>query len=120
MDAFTQLKVARRLSPAMSTVMGLLKPENKDKNKDVLTLLMFAYVNEDDMLMIVHECLGVVGRKQESGIAKIRKDGVTMFDDITMPDMLKLTVAVIEENLGDFFRTSLAGVEQQKAATLQP
>lgn len=110
LDTFTQLHVARKLGPAVPMVQGLLDPANANKDKDLLFVLMLSQIDDSSTEYIIGKCLNVVKRKQESGpSAKIQApDGSLMFDDIGLAGMLEITVAVIEENLGDFFRTALA------------
>lgn len=109
LDAFTQLHVARKLGPALPIVEGLVDERNAGKDKTVLTVLMLAQLSDADTEFVIRKCLGVVVRHQSGGRpAKIQSpDGSLMFDDIDMQTMLDLTIAVIEENLGDFFRTAL-------------
>lgn len=117
MDAFTQLHLARKLGPAIPIVQGLTDPANASKEKSLLTILMLSQIADIDTEYVIKKCLAVVSRQQEGGkLARIQsQDGSLMFDDITMTTMLELTVAVIEENLGDFFRTALASLDQVTA-----
>lgn len=112
LDAFTQLHLARKLGPALPIVEGLVTTANAEKDKSILTVLMLSHISDTDTEYIMKKCLSVVQRRQEGGkSAKIQAaDGSLMFDDITMVEMLQLMVAVIEENLGDFFRTALGSM----------
>lgn len=119
LDTFAQLHIARKLSPSIPIVEGLIDPANSDKNKDILTVLMLSHIPDADSEYVVRKCMSVVTRR--SGNEKATRiqapDGSMMFDDITLADMLELTVLVIEENLGDFFRTaldSMAAVREQQ------
>lgn len=111
-DTFTQLHLARKLGPALPIVEGLIDPRNAEKDKSVLTVLMLSHISDVDTDFVIRKCMSVVHRKQGEGKpAKVQApDGTLMFDDISLSDMLELTVAVIEENLGDFFRTALASM----------
>lgn len=112
LDTFTQLHIARKLAPALPLVEGLVNHDNDGKDKSVLTVLMLSQVNDADAEYIMSKCLSLVGFQQEAGKApvKIQVNGKLMFNDIPMSDILALTVAVIEENLGDFFRTALTNM----------
>lgn len=113
LDAFTQLHIARRLGSALPIVEGLVANANKGKDMNILTVLMLSHISDEDTEYVLRKCLSVVGRRQEKGISKLTaKDGSLMFDDLPMDGMLKLTVAVIEENLGDFFREALSSLDQ--------
>ncbi len=110
LNTFEQLHVARKLGPAVPMVQGLLDPANADKDKELLFVLMLSQIDDASTEYIVQKCLSVVKRKQPTGpSAPIQtKEGTLMFDDIGLAGLIELTVAVIEENLGDFFRTALA------------
>lgn len=115
MDAFTQLKIARRLGPSLPILQGIISDENKNKDKRIITILMFSHISEEDMMFVIGECLSTIGRRQSNGsIANVRKNGSIMFDDMGMDEMLKISIEVIEETLGDFFRTSLAVLESTR------
>lgn len=113
LDTFTQLHLARKLGPSIPIVSGLINPENAGKDKGILTVLMLSHIGDLDADFVIRKCLSVVTRRSAEGsLAKVQTpDGTLMFDDISLPVMLELTVAVIEENLGDFFRTALASME---------
>ena len=119
LDAFSQLHVARKLGPAIPIVEGLIGVRNADKDKSILTVLMLSHISDADTDFVMRKCLSLVYRKQgeTSKPAKVQaQDGSLMFDDITLSEMLQLTVTVIEENLGDFFRTALANLDQEVTA----
>jgi len=113
MDAFTQLKIVRRMGPAMPLMEGLVSPENLAKDRSIVMVLMFSHISEEDMLFVVHQCLELVDRQGPGDQAPVpvQRNGTVMFDNITMSEMLKIAVAVVEENIGDFFRTTLSELE---------
>lgn len=119
LDAFTQLHVARKLSPSMPIVQGLVSPANREKDKTVLVVMMLSRLPDADCEYVIRKCLGVVGRHEPNGPpAKVLDPaGKPMFSDMTMQDMLDLTIAVVEENLGDFFRTALASLDKEAQGT---
>lgn len=116
LDSFTQLHIARKLGPTLPIVEGLVKQENSEKSKDLVTVLMLSHISDEDTEYIIKKCLGVVTRQQTTGpfAPVLSPQGMLMFDDMTMSDMLGLTIAIIEENLGDFFRTSLADLKAEE------
>jgi len=117
LDAFTQLHIARKLGPTLPIIEGLVKPENDEKGKDLVTVLMLSHISDEDTEYVIRKCLAVVVRQPETEgpFAPIQTpQGSLMFDDISMSDMLGLTIGVIEENLGDFFRTSLADLKAEE------
>lgn len=118
LDAFTQLHVARKLGPSIPIVEGLIDKRNAEKDKGILIVLMLSHVSDADAEYIVRKCLSVVVRREDGGKpAKIQApDGTLMFDDLDLTKMLELAMMVIEENLGDFFRTALANMGPQTGA----
>ena len=117
LDTFTQLHIARKLGPVIPTVEGLIAQRNEGKPKSILTVLMLSSLDDRDAEFVVKKCLAVILRKQQDGKGAklLSSDGSLMFDDTPMNDLLELTVAVIEENLGDFFRTALDNFNQAGA-----
>ena len=124
LDAFAQLNIARKLGPALPIVEGLIRPENAEKDKGILTVLMLSRLSDEDSEFVIRKCLSVVGRRDGSKTFKVTgPDGSLMYDDLSMATMLDLAVDVIEENLGGFFRTALgnmAEVSRQRAEVSQP
>lgn len=118
LSVFDQLHLARKLGPALPILEGLVAPENAGKDKKVLTVLMMSQLPDSDSAFVLHKCLSVVAVRQADGTrAKLTAgDGSLMFDDVEMSTVLDLTVVVIEENLGDFFRTALSSSAQALAS----
>jgi len=117
LDAFTKLKISRKLAPAIPVVEGLVALKNKDKDRTLLTVIMLSHVSDADSEFIMKQCLGVVLRVDETGHpAPVFVKDSLMYDDIELADLLKLTLEVIEENLGDFFRTALDTLDKQAKA----
>lgn len=110
LSTFDQLHLARKLGPAVPMIQGLIDPANAEKQKDLLFVLMLSQIDDGSVDFIIRKCLSVVRRKQPVGpAAKVTtSDGELMFDDVDLSSVMQLTVEVIEENLGDFFRTALA------------
>ena len=118
LPVFAQLHVARKLGAALPVVEGLTKAENAEKDKALLMVMMFSAMNDTDTEFVIKKCLEVVTIKQATGYAKIQtSDGQLMFDTVGLNDILEIVTAVIEENLGDFFRTALARLAQEAAKT---
>ena len=112
LNVFKQLKIGRRLSPLQLQFINSAVPGESELNIDrnlfaagvAATLMQLPDV---DFELITNECLNVVQVQQEKGWADLKSlSGVLMFDDIDPTTILKLTLAVIEENLGSFFPTA--------------
>jgi len=110
LDAFTQLHVARKLAPAIPLLEGVLADRNAGKDSTVLAVLALAQLSDADTEYVMRKCLSVVVRQTpDAKPAKLlAADGTLMFQDTPMAVLLALTVTVIDEALGDFFRTALA------------
>ena len=109
MDVFTQFHVVRRLGPLAPTILAYLeKPVAERQLLDLFYPLMglISTLSDADTNYILNECLSTVSRKQGTGWAKIQSSGGLMFDDITMPAMLKLTWEVILKDIASFFPTA--------------
>lgn len=109
MNVFTQFHVARRLAALAPAILMYLQTPVEDRNNLVLFYSMtdaFASMPETDVNYILTNCLNVVLRKQESGWAKVQTESGMMFDDISMPQMLKLTWEVIMKDIASFFPTA--------------
>lgn len=109
LDAFTQLHVARKLSPGFPTLDMLVDPDNQEKDLSVLTVMLLGQISDADSDYVVKKCLSVVARRQaDNTLARLTSQGgELLFDDTTMAELMQLTAAVVEENLGDFLHTAL-------------
>lgn len=120
LDAFTQLHVARRLAPFLSSLAAAAAQVDKGLSKDEWLRAAFGPVSEvisqmadDQVNYILNACLSVVKRQELVGNAEprwapIQKSSRLMFQDINAPTLLKLAVAVVRERLGPFFGEALA------------
>ena len=120
LTVFAQLDVARKLGPAFPIVSGLVDKENAGKDKAILTVLALSHLPDASSEWIVKTCLNTVFRVQDGGkLARVTNDaGGLMFDDLAMTDLLTLTIEVLEDNLGDFFRTALASLKAADQASI--
>ena len=100
LSVFEQLAVARKLGPAIPIIEGLVADRNAGKDVTLLVVLMLSRLSDDESDEIVKKCLSVVSIKQDTGWVKL---------------MLQLTASVIVENLGSFFNSALASLQQGAA-----
>ena len=112
-DTFEQLKLARLLSPSLPIVEAIIAERNEEKDLTVPMMLLLGQLSEEDCEAVVRQCLSSVTRKQSSGWTKVMVNGVIMFSDITLHEMLQLSSSVITETLGDFFRTALSKLKDR-------
>lgn len=119
MDALTQFHVARRLGP----VIASLAEGGADFSiLDVMAgaTQVIAKMSDEDVNYIINRCLLVVARVVEgSRPAPVMRGNQFMFNDITMPQMVRLAVEVIKENLGPFFPGLLAAIATQSGSEAQ-
>lgn len=117
LDARKQFHIVRRLAPILAALGEVtLKTLSEDKK---LTFAMVAgpiamelsRMSNEDTDYILTACLSVCFRLingQPAPVQAPRTDQL-MFPDIDMPTMMKLTIAVIEENMTDFFDIAQLG-----------
>ncbi|MDD3310951.1 phage tail assembly chaperone [Pseudodesulfovibrio sp.] len=104
MDARRQFHVVRRLAPIISGLTDL-----KSLMGDPMAALgpladAIAEMKDADADYILDACLAVVERKQPAGgWAKVMVNGGLMFQDLDMAAMLRLTWAVLQEDMQGFF-----------------
>jgi len=120
LNVFDQLTLARKLSPALGVVDGLLRKENQSKDKTLLTVLLLGQLSDLESDFVVRKCLSTVVRVQDGGVVApvLSPEGLLMFDDIDMRTVLGLVDQVIEANLGDFLRTALSGLKPQTGSAV--
>ncbi len=104
LDAMKQFHVTRRLAP----VLARLREAGADADGgDIMAVLLTAVgeLSDADSEYVIKTCLAVCSRQIEggAGYAAVVRGGQFMFGDMTMPDMLQLTWAVLQANLADFF-----------------
>lgn len=105
LDAKKQFHVARRLAPLLAGLGGALKGEAKGFAEMVAPIAeALAKMSDEDTDYVIDTCLAVVARQQGEGFQSVMvKGGGLIFQDIDLPAMLQITVAVIQQNLGSFF-----------------
>lgn len=108
LDAMTQLHISRRLLPILVSlgitpadlVTGAV-PKIGDLLGPVASVL--STMPEEDVDYIVFNSLRVVRRMVGDQPAVVLSDSRFMFSDMDMPTILRLVVAVVQENFGGFF-----------------
>lgn len=113
LDTFTQLHLARKLSPAMPIVSVIQNPDNATKSKSMLVVMMLSYISDEDSDYVVKKCLSVVRRIQDNQPQRvITTGGVLAYADMNMEDITEMVAKVVLDNLGDFLNTALAISDQ--------
>ncbi|VXB25187.1 putative bacteriophage protein [Burkholderia sp. 8Y] len=105
LDAKKQFHVARRLAPLLAGLGGALKGKAQGFAELVSPIAdALAKMSDEDTDYVLDTCLSVVARQQGDGWQNVMvKGGGLVFQDIDLPAMLQLTVAVVQQNLGSFF-----------------
>lgn len=111
-----QFHVVRRIMPAMTNVIGVLQGLQAMGRADVPKEEILATCSpaiiesmgrmaDEDLDYVLDHCLSVVQRQQEQGgwAPIMAPNHAMMFADITMPQMVQLAYAALEENVGNFF-----------------
>jgi len=109
-----QLAVARKLGAVMPLMQGMMDPANATKSKTLLSLLMLGNLSDEASNFVTSRSLSVVTSADMNGnlVPLMAPNGRPMFEDVTVQDILEVTAKVIEENLGDFFRTALGDLSE--------
>ena len=109
LNAMTQFHVSRRIMPILASMAG---------EGDMMTKILRAVseLSDEDSEYVIGKCLTGCLRKRDDdkGWTKIYNNGQFLFDDIKLGEIIKLTMATLEENLSDFFtglRSSSEAVE---------
>lgn len=118
LDARRQFHLVRKLAPVLA---GLVEATLQAPGQPLTFALIagplaqkISDMRQDDVDYILTTCLAVCSRVVNGQPAPVQAAGTDklMFPDIDMPVMLQLTMAAIEENLGDFL-----GSAQQEPKT---
>jgi hypothetical protein len=119
-NALTQLHVGRRLLPAFVAVG--IKAEDLGTRSHVgvadfmePAVKLMGSMSDEDVNYVLFRCLAAVKRKQGDRWAQITTGERLMFEDIDMPSMVRLTAAVLQENLSGFFALLPAGKLSQES-----
>lgn len=117
LDAKKQFHVARRLAPLLAGLGGALQAESKEFVQLVAPIAdALSKMSDEDTDYVIDTCLAVVQRRQNNQWASVVvRNGGLMFQDIDMAQMLQLTVAVIQGNLGNFFPAGSSPTSQATA-----
>lgn len=107
LSVFDQLKVARKLLPILSGMVGELQ-KLRSGEAVIETLLpaiasAVAGMSDSDCDAILHPCLSVVSRQNSNKWMPVFRQGELMFDDIDLISMLNVVAQVIGDSLGNFF-----------------
>lgn len=114
LNPWDQFHVGRKLAPILFKLFSRAGGATEKDIEEKAILLAFepvsdaiAQMSREDSEEILKTCLRVCTRSQNNGWAIIMTpQGQLMFEDIGLDVMMKLTFAVIKENLGRFFPAS--------------
>ena len=104
-DARSQFHIVRRLAPVLGQVAPAI--QGGKGGMDALPALAdaIAKLSDDDADYVLFGLLKVVNRKQDQGLGwgPVCTGTSIMYDDITMPTMLKLAWEAMSFNMSGFF-----------------
>lgn len=121
LNAIQQFHVARRVIPVLKTAIGALVAlkNNEGRVADPMDIIIamsddLARMSDEDSEYVLKTCLAVVQRKQGSGWMSLMTAGRFQFEDLELPQMMQLVVAVLQDHFASFFagdpaRHSIAG-----------
>lgn len=109
-----QFHVTRRLGPVLgsfgASIFELVNAGKKlASDADLFSVMgpvmdLVAKMSDEDADYVINNALSVVRRKEgEKWAAVIHANGSMLYQDIEMPEMMRLVVEVVRENLGNFF-----------------
>jgi hypothetical protein len=105
MSVRKQFHVARRLGPLMAALFG---QGNGGGVRDLATMKIgpiadvLAGMDDEDVDYVLDATLSVVSLRQGSAAFPIMNNGQMAYQDITMPDMLRLASEVVQRDLAGF------------------
>lgn len=115
LPAMTQFHVVRRIGPVLAELGISITEEasaGKDLKQDEVLMRMLgtagrvlAQMTDADVEYVINSCLGACRRQQGERYMPVLTGKSFQFSDIDMQTMLRLTVEVLKENLGNFFPT---------------
>lgn len=121
LDARAQFHVSRRIAPILASMGISLATLKAGANLNLDTLAtslgpvseVMASMSDESVDYIISTCFTVVSRKQpevggKAQWAPAANGARMMFADINMPAMLRIVVAVLQENLMDFLKEPAA------------
>lgn len=136
LDPFKQLHLSRKIGPvvpkmfpAMVEFAKLHQAGNIGEGDAVQKIESFsgvvessgpfvealASMSDEDVEYIIKTCLSVVRREQGDAWSPMVRDGVLMFSDLGLGDMLPIVVRVLRDNLGNFIQGLLAPLFAKQA-----
>lgn len=117
LPAMSQFHVTRRIAPVLASmgvsVVSALR-SGGDVDESNLSAIMgtaselVAKMSNEDVEYVIFTCLSVVRKRQGDRWAAVVNGRNFQFQDMDMPLMLRLTVAVLKENMGSFFQQPTA------------
>ena len=105
-DARSQFHIVRRLAPVLGHVAPAIQG-GKTSGMEALPALAdaIAKLSDEDADYVLFGLLKVISRKQDQGLGwgPVCTGTTIMYDDITMPTMLKLAWESLSHNMSGFF-----------------
>lgn len=117
LSALSQFHVTRRVAPILAnmgvSVIDSLRVSGKLSDDDMVAVMgtaadVVSKMSDADVNYVIFTCLAVVRKKQENVWAAVVNGQQFMFQDMDMQLMMRLTVAVLKENLSSFFQQPTA------------
>lgn len=112
MGAFQQFHVARRLAPILGSLKEAFASAGAGKGMTDGELLEVIFepmanaisrMSDEDAEYVLNACLDTVQMQQGTVWVRIRSGKQMMFDFIGLPEMMQITVAVLQDNFANFF-----------------
>ncbi len=121
LNAFEQLHVFRRVMPIMKPVLQVIRMPGGASQLDMVMAMSetLSTLPDEQLDYVINKCLSVASRKDGERFYPIMRGGTCMYQDMDMPQLLRLTWEVLMENFRPFFSGLLAG-QSSNEATVAP
>lgn len=112
LTVFEQLDIIRKLAPAIGIVELWISDRNKGKPVQLPLVLTLSKLTDTNSQSVIAMCLKTVVRIDNGVSAPITTPSGDnlMYDDIDVGAVLDIVAHVIDENLGNFYRTALGNL----------
>jgi maleate cis-trans isomerase len=115
--AMSQFHVTRKIAPVLASmgvsVVSALRSGSELGEENLSSIMgtaseLVARMSNEDVEYVIFTCLSVVRKRQGDRWAAVVNGKNFQFQDMDMQLMLRLTIAVLKENMGSFFQQPTA------------
>ena len=108
MPLMEKFHVSRRLAPVLAGMVKTGEVEAGGTGAMAAIADAVAKMPQEDADYVVSQCLAAAEIRQGDRWTAVSRNGRVMFDFIDLPDMMRIVMGVLTENLGAFFPGTLS------------